>query len=121
MRSGGKLTPTKTASSAIFVVDAGPSKNERVNRCVNNPSETIAISPVTPPEQRSGNTYPYSTAISLLPCGRWPVSGGAVSEEFGGKVHFVDLGSLTDPRQVAGPSRRQIQRATKSGFMVWPL
>jgi predicted ATPase/DNA-binding winged helix-turn-helix (wHTH) protein len=28
--------------------------------------------------------------------------GRAVAEEFGGKVHFVDLESLTDPRQVAG-------------------
>src|SRR3981189_2667120 len=28
--------------------------------------------------------------------------GRAVAEEFGGKVHFVDLESLTDPRHVAG-------------------
>src|SRR6266699_3937103 len=28
--------------------------------------------------------------------------GSAVAEQFGGKVHFVDLESLTDPRHVAG-------------------
>jgi DNA-binding winged helix-turn-helix (wHTH) protein len=45
----------------------------------------------------------------------------AVAEEFGGKVHFVDLESLTDPRHVAGPSRRHIQGATKCGSTVWPF
>src|SRR5258708_10531063 len=34
--------------------------------------------------------------------------GRAAAEAFGGKVHLVDLESLTDPRHVAGPSRRQI-------------
>jgi DNA-binding winged helix-turn-helix (wHTH) protein len=47
--------------------------------------------------------------------------GRAAAEEFGGKVHFVDLESLTDPRHVAGPSRRQIQGTTKCGSMVWPF
>jgi DNA-binding winged helix-turn-helix (wHTH) protein len=47
--------------------------------------------------------------------------GRATAEEFGGKVHFVDLESLTNPRHVAGPSRRQIQGATKCGSTVWPF
>jgi DNA-binding winged helix-turn-helix (wHTH) protein len=47
--------------------------------------------------------------------------GRAAAEEFGGKVHFVDLESLTDPRHVAGPSRRQIQGTTKCGSTVWPF
>ena len=45
----------------------------------------------------------------------------AAAEEFGGKVHFVDLESPTNPRHVAGPSRRQIQGATKCGSTVWPF
>src|ERR1700722_13537997 len=104
------ITLEKPSPSA----DELPSRTRHAPRC--NLSTANAVSPVTPPEQRSGNTYPHSTAISLLPCGRWPGSGGAVAEEFAGKVHFVDLGSLTDPRHVAGPSRRQIQGATKSGL-----
>jgi hypothetical protein len=32
-----KTDTNKNGYSALFVVDAGPSKNERVNRCVNNP------------------------------------------------------------------------------------
>jgi hypothetical protein len=47
--------------------------------------------------------------------------GRAAAEAFGGKVHLVDLESLTDPRHVAGPSRRQIQGATKCGSTVWPF
>src|ERR1700688_3091016 len=47
--------------------------------------------------------------------------GRAAAEEFGGKVHFVDLEILTNPRHVAGPSRRQIQGATKCGSTVWPF
>jgi predicted ATPase/DNA-binding winged helix-turn-helix (wHTH) protein len=40
--------------------------------------------------------------------------GRAVAEEFGGKVHFVDLESLTDPRQVAGAVARSLGRTLKS-------
>jgi ABC-type glutathione transport system ATPase component len=47
--------------------------------------------------------------------------GRAAAEAFGGKVHFVDLESLTDPRHVAGPSRRQIQGATKNADLLFGL
>src|SRR3982075_2124567 len=40
--------------------------------------------------------------------------GRAVAEEFGGKVHFVDLGSLTDPRHVAGAVATSLGLALKS-------
>jgi predicted ATPase len=40
--------------------------------------------------------------------------GGAVAEEFGGKVHFVDLESLTDPRYVAGAVAISLGLAPKS-------
>jgi predicted ATPase/DNA-binding winged helix-turn-helix (wHTH) protein len=40
--------------------------------------------------------------------------GRAVAEEFGGKVHFVDLESLTDPRQVAGAVATSLGLALKS-------
>jgi predicted ATPase/DNA-binding winged helix-turn-helix (wHTH) protein len=38
----------------------------------------------------------------------------AVAEEFAGKVHFVDLESLTDPRQVAGAVATSLGLALKS-------
>src|SRR5438874_4789743 len=40
--------------------------------------------------------------------------GRAVTEEFGGKVHFVDLESLTDPRHVAGAVATSLGLALKS-------
>src|SRR5712672_2144906 len=40
--------------------------------------------------------------------------GRAVAEEFGGKVHFVDLESLTDPRHVAGAVATSLGLALKS-------
>jgi predicted ATPase/DNA-binding winged helix-turn-helix (wHTH) protein len=40
--------------------------------------------------------------------------GRAVAEEFGGKVHFVDLESLTDPRHVAGAAATSLGLALKS-------
>ncbi len=40
--------------------------------------------------------------------------GRAVAEEFGGKVHFVDLESLTDPRHVAGTVATSLGLALKS-------
>jgi predicted ATPase/DNA-binding winged helix-turn-helix (wHTH) protein len=40
--------------------------------------------------------------------------GGALAEEFGGKVHFVDLVSLTDPRHVAAAVATSLGLALKS-------
>jgi len=40
--------------------------------------------------------------------------GHAAAEEFGGQVHFVDLGSLTDPRHVAGAVATSLGLALKS-------
>jgi predicted ATPase/DNA-binding winged helix-turn-helix (wHTH) protein len=40
--------------------------------------------------------------------------GRAAAEEFGGQVHFVDLESLTDPRQVAGAVATSLGLALKS-------
>src|SRR5882672_6211886 len=40
--------------------------------------------------------------------------GRATAEEFGGKVHFADLESLTDPRQVAGAVATSLGLALKS-------
>lgn len=40
--------------------------------------------------------------------------GRAVAEEFGGRVHFVDLESLTDPRHVAGAVATSLGLALKS-------
>src|SRR5712671_4309490 len=40
--------------------------------------------------------------------------GRAVAEEFGGKVHFVDLESLTDPRHVAAAVATSVGLALKS-------
>ncbi|WMT78176.1 winged helix-turn-helix domain-containing protein [Bradyrhizobium sp. Ash2021] len=40
--------------------------------------------------------------------------GHAAAEEFGGKVHFVDLGSLTDPRHVVGAVATSLGLALKS-------
>lgn len=40
--------------------------------------------------------------------------GSAVAEEFGGKVHFVDLESLTDPHHVAGAIATSLGLALKS-------
>src|SRR3979411_2119225 len=40
--------------------------------------------------------------------------GRAVAEEFGGKVHFVDLESVTDPRHVAGAVATSLGLALKS-------
>jgi predicted ATPase/DNA-binding winged helix-turn-helix (wHTH) protein len=40
--------------------------------------------------------------------------GRAVAEEFGGKVHFVDLESITDPRHVAGAVATSLGLALKS-------
>ncbi|SHI09804.1 ATP-binding protein [Bradyrhizobium erythrophlei] len=40
--------------------------------------------------------------------------GSAVAEEFGGKVHFVDLESLTDPRHVAGAVATSLGLGLKS-------
>src|SRR6202049_178909 len=40
--------------------------------------------------------------------------GRAVAEEFGGKVYFVDLESLTDPRHVAGAVATSLGLALKS-------
>jgi predicted ATPase/DNA-binding winged helix-turn-helix (wHTH) protein len=40
--------------------------------------------------------------------------GRVVAEEFGGKVHFVDLESLTDPRHVAGAVATSLGLALKS-------
>src|SRR6266699_2787017 len=40
--------------------------------------------------------------------------GRAAAEEFGGKVHFVDLESLTDPRHVAGAVATSVGLALKS-------
>jgi predicted ATPase/DNA-binding winged helix-turn-helix (wHTH) protein len=40
--------------------------------------------------------------------------GRAVAEEFGGKVHFVDLENLTDPRHVAGAVATSLGLALKS-------
>src|ERR1700692_3120594 len=40
--------------------------------------------------------------------------GRAMAEEFGGKVHFVDLESLTDPRHVAGAVATSLGLAIKS-------
>jgi predicted ATPase len=40
--------------------------------------------------------------------------GRAAAEEFGGKVHFVDLESLTDPRHVAGAVATSLGVALKS-------
>ena len=40
--------------------------------------------------------------------------GRAVAEEFDGKVHFVDLESLTDPRHVAGAVANSLGLALKS-------
>ena len=40
--------------------------------------------------------------------------GHAVAEEFGGKVHFADLESLTDPRHVAGALATSLGLALKS-------
>src|SRR5712664_3973429 len=40
--------------------------------------------------------------------------GRAAAEEFGGKVHFADLESLTDPRQVAGAVATSLGLALKS-------
>src|ERR1700733_673016 len=42
--------------------------------------------------------------------------GRAVAEEFGGKVHFVDLESLTDPRHVAGTVATSLGLALKSKY-----
>jgi hypothetical protein len=81
---------TETQKWAISVVDAGPLKKMSVSTDVSmtrekpspsadelpsrtrhaprcNLSTASAVSPVTLREQRSGNFYPYSTAISLLP------------------------------------------------------
>jgi DNA-binding winged helix-turn-helix (wHTH) protein len=66
----------------------------------------------------------FVTLLGLGGVGKTTIAlavGRAAAEEFGGKVHFVDLESLTNPRHVAGPSRRQIQGATKSGSTVWPF
>jgi predicted ATPase/DNA-binding winged helix-turn-helix (wHTH) protein len=41
-------------------------------------------------------------------------AGRAVAEAFGGEVHFVDLGSLSDPRQVAGAVATSLGAALKS-------
>jgi predicted ATPase len=40
--------------------------------------------------------------------------GRAVAEEFGGKVHFVDLERLTDPRHVVGAVATSLGVALKS-------
>jgi predicted ATPase/DNA-binding winged helix-turn-helix (wHTH) protein len=40
--------------------------------------------------------------------------GRAVAEEFGGKVHFIDLESLSDPRHVAGAVATSLGLALKS-------
>jgi hypothetical protein len=56
------MTREKPSPSA----DELPSRTRHAPRC--NLSTANAVSPVTPREQRSGNFYPYSTAISLLPC-----------------------------------------------------
>ncbi len=40
--------------------------------------------------------------------------GHAAADEFGGQVHFVDLGSLTDPRHVAGAVAASLGLALKS-------
>jgi predicted ATPase len=40
--------------------------------------------------------------------------GRAAADEFGGKVHFVNLGSLTDPRHVAGAVATSLGLALKS-------
>src|ERR1700759_69444 len=40
--------------------------------------------------------------------------GRALSEEFDGKVHFVDLGSLTDPRHVVGAVATSLGLALKA-------
>src|SRR6266478_8817530 len=40
--------------------------------------------------------------------------GRAVADEFGGKVHFVDLESLTDPRHVAGAVATSLGLALRS-------
>jgi predicted ATPase/DNA-binding winged helix-turn-helix (wHTH) protein len=40
--------------------------------------------------------------------------GRAAAEEFGGKIHFVDLESLTDPRHVAGAVATSLGLALKS-------
>jgi predicted ATPase/DNA-binding winged helix-turn-helix (wHTH) protein len=40
--------------------------------------------------------------------------GRAAAEEFGGKVHFVDLGSLTEPHHVAGAVATSLGLALKS-------
>src|SRR5437660_5308703 len=40
--------------------------------------------------------------------------GRAVAEEFGGKVHFADLESITDPRHVAGAVATSVGLALKS-------
>jgi predicted ATPase/DNA-binding winged helix-turn-helix (wHTH) protein len=40
--------------------------------------------------------------------------GRAATEEFGGEVYFVDLGSLTDPRHVAGAVATSLRLALKS-------
>jgi predicted ATPase/DNA-binding winged helix-turn-helix (wHTH) protein len=40
--------------------------------------------------------------------------GRAVAEEFGGKVHFVDLENLTDPRHVAGAVAKSLGLALNS-------
>jgi predicted ATPase/DNA-binding winged helix-turn-helix (wHTH) protein len=42
--------------------------------------------------------------------------GRAVAEEFGGKVHFVDLESLTDPRHVAGTVATSLGLSLKSKY-----
>src|SRR6266478_2451976 len=42
--------------------------------------------------------------------------GRAAAEEFGGKVHFVDLESLTDPRHVAGAVATSLGLALKSRY-----
>jgi hypothetical protein len=70
------MTREKPSPSA----DELPSRTRHAPRC--NLSTASAVSPVTPREQRSGNFYPYSTAISLLPWWALAGSGGAVAEEF---------------------------------------
>ena len=43
----------------------------------------------------------------------------AVAEEFGGKVHFVDLESLTDPRHVAGAVATSLGLALNRKIPAW--
>jgi DNA-binding winged helix-turn-helix (wHTH) protein len=59
----------------------------------------------------------FVTLLGLGGIGKTTVAlavGRAVAEEFGGKVHFVDLESLTDPRHVAGAVATSVGLALKS-------